>query len=107
MDSELAHLAPLARIMDTDRPGAESEPPYDYPAYESTVLRAPKKPLILLPEELHDVSGPVFGHDTVGELDNDLTRQHAADPLGERIIVTGRVLESNGRPVRNTLIEIW
>ena len=107
MDSELARPAPLARIMDTDRPGAESEPPYDYPAYESTVLRAPKKPLTLLPEELHDVSGPVFGHDTVGELDNDLTRQHAGDPLGERIIVTGRVLESNGRPVRNTLIEIW
>jgi protocatechuate 3,4-dioxygenase, beta subunit len=49
----------------------------------------------------------VFGDDAVGPSDHDLTRRHAGEPLGERIIVTGRVLESDGRPVRNTLVEIW
>jgi len=43
----------------------------------------------------------------MGRLDNDLTQQHDGEPLGERIIVSGRVLESDGRPVRNALVEIW
>jgi protocatechuate 3,4-dioxygenase beta subunit len=107
MDTEIGRAARLVRVIDGERPGADAEPPYDYPAYESTKLRAPKKPLVLLPQTLRDAGGPVFGADAVGELDNDLTRQHQGDPLGERIIVTGRVLESDGRPVPNTLIEIW
>jgi protocatechuate 3,4-dioxygenase beta subunit len=49
----------------------------------------------------------VYGHGPIGETDNDLTRQHSGDPLGERVIVTGRVLDDNGHPVPNTLIEIW
>jgi protocatechuate 3,4-dioxygenase beta subunit len=49
----------------------------------------------------------VFGEGEVAPLDHDLTRQHAGEPLGERIIVTGRVLDSDGRPVRNTLVEVW
>jgi protocatechuate 3,4-dioxygenase, beta subunit len=85
----------------------ELDPPYLYPDYRSTELRAPQRPLVILPETLSDPTGPVFGHEHVGELDHDLTRQHDGEPLGERIIVTGRVLESDGRPVRNTLIEIW
>jgi protocatechuate 3,4-dioxygenase beta subunit len=82
-------------------------PPYLYPDYEATRLRAPKKPLIILPRTLSDTTGPAFGRDEVRELDNDLTRQHAGEPLGERIIVTGRVLDGDGRPVRNSLIEVW
>jgi protocatechuate 3,4-dioxygenase beta subunit len=82
-------------------------PPYLYPAYRSTVLRAPKRPLILLPHRLSQRTGPVFGEGQIGALDHDLTRQHAGEPLGERIIVTGRVLDSDGRPVRNTLVEVW
>jgi protocatechuate 3,4-dioxygenase beta subunit len=108
MDTEAdAAATPLLRVPDAERPGAELDPPYDYPAYESTALRAPKKPLLILPRALADVSGPVFGEDALGELDSDLTRQHADAPLGERIIVTGRVLDRDGKPVRNTLIEIW
>src|ERR671937_662878 len=83
------------------------DPPWDFPAYRSTALRAPKKPLRPLPWTLSELTGPVFGDGAVSELDHDLTRQHAGEPLGERIIVTGRVLEEDGRPVRNTLVEIW
>jgi protocatechuate 3,4-dioxygenase beta subunit len=89
------------------RPEDDGQPPYLYPDYVATRLRAPKKPLIILPRTLSDTTGPAFGHDPIGELDNDLTRQHAGEPLGERIIVTGRVLDGDRRPVRSSLIEIW
>ncbi|MEW6635920.1 MAG: protocatechuate 3,4-dioxygenase subunit beta [Actinomycetota bacterium] len=84
-----------------------AHPPYLYPDYVATRLRAPKKPLIILPKTLSDTTGPAFGRDPIGELDNDLTRQHPGEPLGERIIVHGRVLDGDGRPVRNSLVEIW
>ena len=84
------------------------EPPYLYPDYRATVLRAPKRPLVKLPEEwFHRARGPVFGRIPVRPEDDDLTRQHNGEPLGERIIVTGRVLDSDGAPIRNTLVEIW
>ncbi|MFD1626127.1 protocatechuate 3,4-dioxygenase subunit beta [Azospirillum griseum] len=84
-------------------------PPYLSPAYQSTILRSPRKPLIPVKQSLLTRSGPVFGHDSVGELDNDLTKngRNNGEPLGERIIVTGRVLDEDGRPVPNTLLEIW
>jgi protocatechuate 3,4-dioxygenase beta subunit len=85
----------------------DAHPPYLYPDYRSTVLRAPKRPLILLPHTLSEITGPVYGHEPIGPLDHDLTRQHAGEPLGERIIVTGRVTDGDGRPVRRSLIEIW
>jgi protocatechuate 3,4-dioxygenase beta subunit len=80
---------------------------YAHPAYRSTTLRAPGRPLLLLPQALADTSGPAFGEGTVGAYDNDLTRQHPGEPLGERIIVTGRVVDRDGKPIRNSLIEIW
>jgi protocatechuate 3,4-dioxygenase beta subunit len=83
------------------------DPPYDYPDYRSTRLRAPKRPLVRLPLGFHDIPGPALGDVQVGELDYDLTRQHEGEPLGERIIVSGRVLDSDGRPVSNTLVEVW
>ncbi len=83
------------------------QPPYAYPDYRSTELRAPEKPLIILPKTLSDTTGPAYGRDPIDKLDNDLTRQYGGEPLGERIIVTGRVLDGDGRPVRNSLIEIW
>lgn len=86
---------------------AAGHPPYLYPDYVSTRLRAPKKPLIVLPRTLSDTTGPAYGRDPVGDLDNDLTRQYPGEPLGERIIVTGRVTDGDGRPVRGGLIEIW
>jgi protocatechuate 3,4-dioxygenase, beta subunit len=85
----------------------EFEPPYLYPDYQSTVLRAPRR-LVRLPEEwFHRVRGPAFGRIPVKPGDADLTRQHRGEPQGERIIVSGRVLDSDGRPVRNTLVEVW
>ena len=75
--------------------------------YRSTVRRAPRRPLILLPHTLSEITGPVFGHEQIDEADHDLTRQHPGEPLGERIIVSGRVLDDGGRPVARTLIEIW
>lgn len=89
------------------RPAAGSQPDYLYPGYKSTVQRTPSKPLILLPQSLSEMTGPVFGQDRVRPEDADLTRQHAGEPLGERIIVAGRVLDEDGRPVANQLIEVW
>jgi protocatechuate 3,4-dioxygenase beta subunit len=86
---------------------SEIDPPYLHPEYRSTVTRAPSRPLLPLPEELHDLRAPVFGEDTVPAGDADLTTGHGGEPLGERIIVTGRVLEEDGRPVGGALLEIW
>ena len=79
----------------------------DYPGYRSTRLRAPKRPLVTLPEEFHALDGPVFGEDAIGELDHDLTRQHDGEPIGERIDVSGRLLDDAGRPLAGALIEVW
>lgn len=89
------------------RPPADSQPPYLYEPYRATTLRAPRCPLILLPHTLSEITGPVYGHSEVAEADSDLTRQHSGEPQGERIIVSGRVLDDSGRPVPHTLIEIW
>jgi protocatechuate 3,4-dioxygenase beta subunit len=84
----------------------ETDPPYLYPDYRSTVLRAPSR-LVPMPARLADLAAPVFGDGSVSPGDHDLTRQHGGEPLGERILVTGRVLESDGRPVRGALVEVW
>lgn len=86
---------------------SEDDPPYDHPEYRSTALRAPKRPLVPLAHTLSEITGPVYGHEQVGPLDHDLTRQHDGEPLGERIIVVGQVRDENGRSVPNALIEIW
>ena len=83
------------------------DPPYLYPDYRSTRLRAPKRRLLPLPGELRDLRAPVFGEDAVGPADADLTAHGASEPLGERIIVHGRVLDEEGRAVRNALVEVW
>lgn len=77
--------------------------------YRSTALRGPTKPLIPMKPALSALGGPVFGHDRFGAADADLTLNGRKDgePQGERIIVTGRVLDENGRPVPHTLVEIW
>jgi protocatechuate 3,4-dioxygenase, beta subunit len=82
-------------------------PPLLSPAYRSTVGRAPSRPLVLLPQNLTEITGPVLGEGRVKPSDNDLTRQHPGEPQGQRIIVHGRVLDSDGRAVPDTLLEIW
>jgi protocatechuate 3,4-dioxygenase beta subunit len=84
-----------------------TQPAYDYPPYASTQKRCPTQALVIAPQTLSEITGPVFGWDDVKPGDNDLTRQHKGEPIGERIVVTGRVLEENGKPVANTLVEVW
>ena len=79
----------------------------DYPDYRSTQWRAPSRPLASLPEELHRLEGPVFGEDALGPGDDDLTRQHDGEPVGERIVVHGRVVDEQARPIPGALIEVW
>ena len=89
------------------RPDPTTQTTLLWDAYRSTVRRTPRKPLIVLPHTLSEITGPIFGHEDISETDNDLTRQCSGEPLGERIIVTGRVLDDGGRPVPSALIEIW
>lgn len=84
-----------------------AHPPRLSPAYRSTVKRAPQKPLIPIRQTLSELTGPVYGHETVRANDNDLTIQHKGEPLGERIIVHGHVFDEDGRGVPNTLVELW
>ncbi|MDP9849947.1 protocatechuate 3,4-dioxygenase subunit beta [Streptosporangium lutulentum] len=87
----------------------DPHPHYLTPSYGSTVLRAPSESLVrpAFDPEAMELVDPVYGHQPVGPLDNDLTRQHEGEPIGERIVVTGRVLDSRGRAVPNTLVELW
>ncbi|MBR1217082.1 protocatechuate 3,4-dioxygenase subunit beta [Bradyrhizobium sp. U87765 SZCCT0131] len=89
------------------RSSTEAFGPRLYPDYKSTVKRAPQKPLIIMPHTLSELTGPVYGHETVRENDSDLTVQHSGEPIGERIIVHGHVLDEDNRGVPNTLVELW
>jgi protocatechuate 3,4-dioxygenase beta subunit len=84
-----------------------TQPDYDFPPYRSTAKRHPTQPLVIAPQTLSELTGPIFGWDDVKPTDNDLTAQHRGKPIGERIIVSGRVLDEDGRPVPDTLVEIW
>jgi protocatechuate 3,4-dioxygenase beta subunit len=86
-------------------------PQLDWPGYASTRLRHPTQPLVPLPlaspAARADRLRPVLGADRVRPLDSDLTSQHAGEPIGERIVVAGRLLDGDGHPVRNQLVEVW
>jgi protocatechuate 3,4-dioxygenase beta subunit len=89
------------------RPPAGTHPPLDSPAYGSSRLRAPAQPPLVIPQTVTEVTGPVLGERDIAPLDADLTGQHPGEPLGERIIVHGRVLDGDGRPVPGALVEVW
>jgi protocatechuate 3,4-dioxygenase, beta subunit len=82
-------------------------PPQASPDYRSTTLRAPSQPLVMLSHSLTEVTGPVFGAERLQANDGDLTKQHSGEPIGQRLIVHGRVLDGDGRPIPETLVEIW
>jgi len=86
-----------------------AHPPATYPKYRSTILRAPRQPLLALPQSLSEVTGPLFGQDSIDPLDSDLLANGRVDgdPIGERILVHGRVIDQDGRPVPSTLLEVW
>jgi protocatechuate 3,4-dioxygenase beta subunit len=91
----------------TRRPSASTHPPRDFSGYRSTALRHPTQALVLVPQTLSELTGPVYGYSKIGPVDSDLTRQHRGEPIGERIVLEGRVLDADGRPVPGTLIELW
>lgn len=86
-----------------------SHPPAYAPGYKTSVLRSPRNALISLQNSLSEITGPVFSSDDLGALDNDLILNYAKDglPIGERIIVHGYVRDGFGRPMKNTLVEVW
>src|SRR5258706_6598938 len=85
----------------------ETQPPSLYPDYGSTIKRSPKRALIRLEHTLSEVTGPGFTDGWAGPEVTDLTRQHKGEPIGERIIVAGRILDEDARPVPGTLVELW
>lgn len=87
----------------------EWHPPALTRDYKTSVARSPRYALLSLQSSASEITGPTFGHNDIDPLDNDLLANYAktGDPIGERIIVHGRVLDENGRPVPNTLVEIW
>jgi protocatechuate 3,4-dioxygenase, beta subunit len=97
----------LAKIAGYRRFYPGTQPNHLHPAYLSSIKRAPSKPPVYLPHTLSEVTGPVFGPEAVDVKACDLTRQPSSEAVGERIVVSGRVLDENGRTVPRTLVEIW
>jgi protocatechuate 3,4-dioxygenase beta subunit len=83
------------------------DPPYLYPGYRSTTLRSPKEPLVDLGPGAFDVPGPLVPRGFARDKDNDLTLAGKSAPLGEKMILEGRLLDADGRPIRDALVEIW
>lgn len=89
------------------RDNSSVDPPYLVPDFRSSRWRAPKHPLVSLTHTVSEVTGPVFSRKAVAEHESDLTIQHDGPPIGQRIILQGRVLDADARPVKNTLVELW
>jgi len=89
------------------RPAAGVHPPHTTDDYRSSRARHPKEPLVIIPQTLSELTGPAYPYGDLSALDSDLTRQHAGDPIGQRITLQGRVLDEDGRPIPQTLVEIW
>jgi protocatechuate 3,4-dioxygenase beta subunit len=86
---------------------SDPHPPLLYPAYVSTRTRAPREPLIPLGAGPAELDGPVLGPAPSVTVDADLTRQSTGEPLGQKVVVAGRICDADGRPVSNALVEIW
>ncbi|WP_328907129.1 protocatechuate 3,4-dioxygenase subunit beta [Streptomyces sp. NBC_00234] len=111
IDQEMAHQRQAYETALSDGAPRAHHPARDYAPYRSSLLRHPRQPLVTIgvgqdPETV-ELASPAFGETDITELDSDLTRQHQGEPLGERITVSGRLLDRDGRPVRGQLIELW
>jgi protocatechuate 3,4-dioxygenase beta subunit len=106
ISAEIASLGAAYRsAVNGQRP--ETQPRLDYRPYRSSILRHPTKDLQRVDPEAIELAAPVFGAQDVSDVDADLTVQHDGEPIGERLVVTGRVVDGDGRPVRGQLVEIW
>jgi protocatechuate 3,4-dioxygenase beta subunit len=101
-----AEIAEIARAYERDA-GDQTPPRLNYGPYRSSVLRHPTKDLHHADPESIELTAPVFGPQDVDPLEADLTIQHSGEPIGERTVVTGRVLAADGRPVAGQLVEVW
>jgi protocatechuate 3,4-dioxygenase, beta subunit len=97
----------MADVLDYNRAKPGEEPPYLHKDYGSTIKRAPHQPLLRVEHTLSEVTGPSFAGGWTGPDKIDLTRQHKGQPIGERMIVAGRILDENARPIPRTLVELW
>lgn len=97
----------MTKLLGYRRFAPGTQPNHLHPPYVSSVKRAPSKPLVRLAPTLSEVTGPAFDASIVHPKAFDLTRQHKGQPIGERIIVIGRVSDENGHPVPHTLVEVW
>ena len=84
-----------------------TQPEFLHPAYVSSLKRAPTKTLVQIPQTLTEITGPIFESSSIDGKASDLTQSAGGHAVGERIIVSGRVLDEDARPLANTLIEIW
>jgi protocatechuate 3,4-dioxygenase, beta subunit len=100
-------VVPAIHVVPYRRAHPSTQPCHLHPPYVSSLKRAPCKPLVHLPHTLSEITGPTFGAESVDVKAYDLTKQHSGQPLGEKIILSGRVVDEDGRPLRRTLIEIW
>ncbi|WP_238390832.1 MULTISPECIES: protocatechuate 3,4-dioxygenase subunit beta [unclassified Mycolicibacterium] len=107
IDAEIARLA--AEYTKARQGGAaeETRPRLNYPPYRSSILRHPTKDPHHADPEGVELWAPAFGHRDVDPLEADLTIQASGDPIGERVVIAGRVVDADGRPVRHQLVEIW
>jgi protocatechuate 3,4-dioxygenase beta subunit len=106
LDSAVATQAEITAELDAFG-RAHAQPSLDFPPYRSSLLRHPTKDLHHADPEQIELWAPCFGPQDVGPLESDLTIQHAGEPIGERILVTGRITDGSGRPVAHQLVEIW
>lgn len=109
MTGQAKITAEMAAIhTDYHRAGVEeTQPRLNYPPYRSSLLRHPTQKLLHTDPEAIELWGPCFGECDVDPLEADLTIQHAGQPIGERAVVTGRIVDGEGRPARRQLVEIW
>lgn len=101
----ISHRAPVGVVEVEGTDGID--PPYLVESYRSTVLRTPREPLLEMPKTIRSLRAPVYGYGEVKMQNADLTSQGAGEPLGERIIVAGRLMDESDKPIPNALIEIW
>jgi protocatechuate 3,4-dioxygenase beta subunit len=107
VNTEMAGGADLSKILPYREFLPGTQPNFLHPQYVSSAKRAPTKPLVRIPQTLSEVTGPSWGAKDVVAGAFDLTKHHAGSPIGPRIVVSGRVLDENGRPLAHTLVEIW
>ncbi len=107
ISKEITDIHAAYRQSVVDGKKAETQPRIDFAPYRSSLLRHPTKNLHHADPETIELHSPAFGERDVHALESDLTIQHNGEPIGERIVVAGRVLDGDGRPVAGQLVEIW